>query len=226
MKELTLNLCKYSGNDQSKILIHRLVIAGWTGRDRDAVEAHIIELEELGVPRPETVPTYYPAASAILTTDKSIEVVGGNSSGEVEFVILKAFDQLWIGVGSDHTDRQLETHDVTLSKQVCAKPIADTFWLLSEVVDHWDSLVLRSYIEEGGESIMYQEGSVSAMLDPRELIARYEELKGKKFEEGMIMFGGTLPAIGGIRPSSMFDFQLHDPVLERGITYSYKVTDL
>ena len=38
--------------------IDDLVIAGWTGRNVEALEKHIAELEELGVPRPSSVPQF------------------------------------------------------------------------------------------------------------------------------------------------------------------------
>ena len=40
-----------------ELLVDNLVIAGWTGRDRKAMEAHIEELAKLGVPRPATTIT-------------------------------------------------------------------------------------------------------------------------------------------------------------------------
>ncbi|MDX1607313.1 MAG: DUF2848 family protein, partial [Candidatus Competibacterales bacterium] len=100
------------------------LVAGWTGRDRAAVERHIEELAALGVPPPSTVPLYYRIAAGLFTTDGRIQVVGDHSSGEAEPVLLDDGDRLWLGLGSDHTDRDLETHSVALAKQVCAKPLA------------------------------------------------------------------------------------------------------
>jgi hypothetical protein len=40
------------------------------------------------------------------------------------------------------------------------------------------------------------------------------------------MFCGTLPAIGGIRKSPVFEFELHDPVLERSIRHQYAIDTL
>src|SRR5579862_2224452 len=51
--------------------IDRLVIAGWTGRDRAAVLAHIRELELLGVRPPRTTPIFYRAAATLLTTQSA-----------------------------------------------------------------------------------------------------------------------------------------------------------
>mgnify|MGYP003338528217 CR=1 FL=1 len=75
-----------------------------------------------------------------------IEVSGGDSSGEVEFVLYALDDAMWIGVGSDHTDRKAETINVTLSKQMCGKPVSPALWRYDEVKPHWDKLTLRSFV--------------------------------------------------------------------------------
>ncbi len=205
--------------------VRQLIIAGWTGRDRTAQEKHMAELELLGIRRPPAAPVYYRASSARLTTSDFIEVTGNDSSGEVEFVLLQTDGFLWVGVGSDHTDRRVETYSITVSKQMCDKPIAPEIWRFDELSDHWDELVLRSWAVNGAERRLYQEGSVSAMLDPRDLLARYAQ-DGGRFEDGSAMFGGTLPAIGGIQPAGRFEFELEDPVLKRRLTHAYDIRSL
>ena len=108
--------------------VKSLVVAGWTGRNVAALEAHIKELEAIGVKRPKTVPIFYRVARSLLTSGDTIEVMADKSSGEVEFVLYQYDDGLWLGVGSDHTDRKAETVGVTLSKQLCAKPVGATLW--------------------------------------------------------------------------------------------------
>lgn len=202
---------------KTSVPLRHAVIAGWTGRDRAAVERHIEELAALGVKRPASVPVFYRTSTARITTAEKIEALGGQSSGEVEFVLLQHDRKLWVGVGSDHTDRQVETYDVGVSKQMCDKPVASSWWPFSEVAGHWDRLILRAYI--GAERTLYQEGSVTSMLQPAELIARYAP--GGTLENDTIMFCGTLAALGGIRPSSQFAFELEDPVLCRKIQHQY-----
>jgi hypothetical protein len=106
-----------------EVVVNDAVIAGWTGRDAIAVEKHIKELEALGVKRPATTPIFYRVAATRLTTDDTIEAVGESSGGEVEFVLLQHAGRLWVGAGSDHTDREVEKYGVTVSKQLCDKPI-------------------------------------------------------------------------------------------------------
>lgn len=208
------------GTCEENIRIDNLVIAGWTGRDREALEEHIAELGELGIPRPETTPVYYRVSVSRLTQSPRIEVSGTQSSGEAEFVLLQHAGCLYVGVASDHTDRNVETYNITVSKQMCDKPIAVGLWPWAEVSEHWDVIRLRSWI---GENELYQDGTVAAMLDPHEIIAGYAP---DGLLDGTLMLCGTLGAIGGIRPSHRFTFELDDPHLRRRIGHSYEMTSL
>lgn len=205
--------------------IKNLVIAGWTGRNVAALEAHIKELEALGVKRPATVPIFYRNAASLLTTAPTIECVGDKSSGEVEFVLYSLDDGLWLGVGSDHTDRKAETIAVTLSKQMCAKPVGPQLWRYDEVKPHWDKLKLRSFVSsKGGVRRPYQEGSVTNMRSPEELIQLYTG--GDTLPLGTAMFCGTFAVHGGISYSGIFEMELDDPVLSRKLTHTYCVVEL
>ena len=196
--------------------IEQLVIAGWTGRDEAALRKHIRELEELGVKPPKSTPIFYRVAADLLTTGNEIQVSGPDTSGEVEVVLLAKRDGLWVTVGSDHTDRKAETIGVSLSKQLCAKPIAKDAWRYDDVKDHWERLVLRSWAD--GE--LYQEGPVTAMRSPEDLLGRYS------LNPGWVMFCGTLAAKGGIRPAKVFRMELEDPVRSRKLAHEYRITVL
>ena len=219
---LTFTLDAGGKRTQQPVTISSAVIAGWTGRDKVALEKHIVELEELGVPRPATTPIYYRVSAARFTTAGSIECTGPESSGEVEFMILSAGGRLLLGVGSDHTDRKVETYNITVSKQMCDKPVAPELWALDEVMPHWDRLVIRSHAVIGGERVLYQEGPVSGMLPPQEIMDGF----GAPFTDGMAMFCGTFAARGGIRPAERFEFELEDPVLGRTIRHGYDIAIL
>ena len=221
-----LSLTLHGGSDTrpTQIAIDQAVVAGWTGRDAAAVEKHIKELEALGVKRPATTPIFYRVSAARLTTGDAIEAVGDASGGEVEFVLLQHAGRLWVGTGSDHTDREVEKYGVTVSKQMCDKPIAPAFWAFDEVAPHWDRLMLRAHVVEAGKRVLYQEGPVTAMLDPRTLIAGYAADGGLR--DGTLMFCGTLAAHGGVRATSEFAFELEDPVLGRKISHAYRVKSL
>ena len=204
--------------------VRQLVIAGWTGRDVAALEKHIRELEAIGVKRPKSTPIFYRVAASLLTLDEAIEVLGEHSSGEVECVAYSFEEGVFVGLGSDHTDRKAEAIGVSLSKQMCAKPVSPEIWRLAEVAPHWDSLILRSYIAVDGERRLYQEGTVAAMRPLDELFRLYGV--GEHLPAGTAMFCGTLAAHGGITPSQTFEMELEDPVLRRKITHGYRVKTL
>jgi len=215
---LVLALEGRSDTRRCRVAVACAVIAGWTGRDAAVVQRHIEELEELGVPRPRSVPAFYRVAVNRITVADCIEVTGERSSGEVEFVLMQLGEELWVGVGSDHTDRTVETFDVGASKQMCDKPIAERFWRFTDISPHWQQLRLRSYI--GLERVEYQAGSVAAILDPAHLVSAY--CGTGRLKDGTLMFCGTLPALGEVRPGSPFTFELEDPVLKRTIRHTYR----
>ncbi|WP_058972592.1 DUF2848 domain-containing protein [Type-D symbiont of Plautia stali] len=199
--------------------VNRFIVAGWAGRDMDAVMHHIRELEALGVPAPGAVPLFYRVATNQLSQQSSLEVVGNETSGEAEPFVFFHQGEWWVSLTSDHTDRYLETFSVALSKQACIKPVARHAWRMSEVAEHWDSLELTSWIQEEGEWVIYQQGSLASLLTPQDLMTRY--LEGEEAQEGVAMSCGTLGAIGGIRPASEFRMALHDPVLNRTLEHAY-----
>lgn len=224
MFDLTFTVDAKDTTTPLTLAIDQAVIAGWTGRDPVARDRHIAELEALGVARPATTPIYYRVSARRLTQEDSIEVCGGNSSGEAEFVLVGWQGRIFVGAGSDHTDRKVETFSVTVSKQMCDKVVAPVLWELEEVIGHWDRMILRSFAWIGGERVLYQEGTLDAMLPVNELIER--GFGGTGLPDGCAMFGGTFAAKGGIRPADRFEFELEDPVLKRTIRHGYDVVAL
>lgn len=213
-----------AGGGELALDIQRLIIAGWTGRDLAAVQHHIEELQAIGVKPPASVPTFYPLAASLLTTADTIEVPRDDSSGEIEVVLLQGNDGLYVGVGSDHTDRKVEAYDVTVSKQMCDKPVGTQVWRFDDVADHWDSLEMRCWRVRDGERALYQEGKVTRLLDPRELIQR---LTGEaSLPPGTAMFCGTQAVIGELGHGEAFEVELHDPVRNRTLRHAYRVQTL
>jgi hypothetical protein len=201
---------------KAKPLVRELVLAGWTGRDGEALRKHIRELEEIGVKPPKTTPIFYRVSANLFCFSDEIQVSGPDTSGEVEFVLVKSESNLRVFVGSDQTDRKAEAIGVTLAKQLCAKPVSRESWRYDEVKPHWDRLVLRSWAD--GE--LYQEGALAEMRSAEDLMARYP------LAPGTAMFSGTLAANGGIRPAGRFAMELEDPVLKRSLRHEYTIRAL
>lgn len=210
-----------NGEDNVSIGIENLVIAGWAGRNEAAIEHHIEELAALGIPRPSTTPLYYRVADQILTQADRLVVLGPDSSGEIEPLVVAMADGLWIGIGSDHTDRKAEAQGIALSKQLCGKPVGSKLWAYTDVEGHWDELEIRSWATIDGKRVLYQESSVSALRTPRDLIRKHAGTD--TLPAGTLMFCGTPTAIGGIRPGSRFEMELFDPVLKRSLTHAYDI---
>ena len=229
----TLNVaCESIGEDGTRestvhaIAPSALVVAGWTGRDGAAIEHHIEELAALGVPRPSSVPLYYRMAAQLLTQSDEIEALGEHSSGEAEPVLFFSRGEWWLGVASDHTDREVERHSVAVSKQMCAKPLAASAWRWRDVAARQDEIALRSRILEDGRWVDYQRGTLAAI---RPLAALRDGVPGlAERPEGFFMTCGTLAALPnargeGIRPAAQMEIELHDARLQRRIVHRYAV---
>ncbi|OKH88061.1 DUF2848 domain-containing protein [Thalassospira sp. TSL5-1] len=208
--------------------ITHCTVAGWTGRDASAIQHHIDELAAIGVKPPSSVPLYYRTASAMLTRDATIEVVGNGTSGEVEPLIVAKDGVLYLGLASDHTDRALEAHSVALSKQICAKPIARTLWRYDEVADHIEKLELKSWIREGAgdDWLLYQEGTIASIRPLADLIDGAGLVAAGANGKAAAMLCGTFGAKGGVRPACAFKMAMVDPVLNRTIEHVYDIVEL
>lgn len=202
------------------LTVEHLYIAGWTGRNADAVQHHIDELAAIGVAPPSEVPLCYRASSSLLVQANTIEVLGPDTSGEVEPLIIRSAGDLWLGLASDHTDRGLEAYSVAASKQICTKPAAREIWRLSEVEADLDTLMLRCTIQENGRWVNYQEGALSNILPLQKLIS------GSGMGDNSAMLCGTLGAIGGVRPAHAYRMEVEDPKRNRRITLEYSIQTL
>ncbi|MFK7858337.1 MAG: DUF2848 domain-containing protein [Granulosicoccus sp.] len=202
------------------ITINDVYVAGWTGRNRESVENHIQELAELGISPPSKIPLYYRISNEWLTRKSRIQVLGNETSGEIEPLLIRQDGKTWLGLASDHTDRQLEAYSVAASKQACPKPISSELWSFDSVKDHMDALILKCRILESGQWIDYQSGEMARILPITDLICESE------IGNHSAMLCGTLTAIGGVRPAMEYSMELIDPVLDRTISLEYSVNTL
>ena len=227
MPELEFEFRQQSRIQTRSVSINRVVIAGWTGRDSQSVQRHIDELKAVGIPEPSAVPTFYNVSADLVTQQPVIQVLGPASSGEVEPVLFAADDGIWLTVGSDHTDRDVERAGIALAKQLCAKPVARTAWRWDEVRANADTMLIKSWIHDaGGDRTAYQQGTLEEILPLDALLEQMHQQTGRGMEPGTVMFCGTVPAIGGIRPSGKFSGLVLDPAAGRTITLDYEVDHL
>jgi hypothetical protein len=177
--------------DRSLALYPRLaVICGYTGRDYIAAERHIEELAAIGIPGPTAIPDLNVVDGALVTVADEIIVSGQRTSGEVEPVIFFTEDDWYLGVGSDHTDRDLEVIDMLSSKAACAKPVASTVYSSTWVQGAGDDLFVESFAA-GREDHMQLE-SLAYYGDRDELIRLIGAKVGGRLD-GVVAFCGTVP---------------------------------
>jgi hypothetical protein len=199
MKELDLHVVVDGDVLPRKFKVKRMINAGYTGRDARAVLAHIEEMSRLGVPAPSSVPLLFPVLSKNVTTENRVEVIGDHTSGEVEFVLLVDGDNVLIGVGSDHTDRDLERDSIVKSKQICPNVLSQTLWRYEDVKPGWDDLIIQSWVreKESDESVLYQEAPLSSLIHPEELIRLVESRIPAGESTGLVVYSGTIPTLAG-----------------------------
>ncbi|HEY9019791.1 MAG: DUF2848 domain-containing protein [Paracoccaceae bacterium] len=217
-----------AGHGPVEIEITHGVIAGWTGRNADAVNHHIEELAAIGVPAPSTVPLYYRASDLMFTTAPVIQCLDDTSSGEAEPTLIDDGTRLYLGLGSDHTDRKLEAYSVAHSKQICPKPIAPVLWDFDEVAGHLDDIRIRSFIREGGDWVPYQDGTIGSIRPLAELVAGSPMTKGgTRLQPGTAMMCGTFAVLsGGVRAAEEFRMEMIDDRLGRRIEHVYTMVSL
>lgn len=172
----------------------RLVVAGYTGRDEHAVAEHIAELAAIGVPEPASVPAFYDLDPALLTTESIVAIDGTGTSGEVEPVLIRHENSYYLAVGSDHTDRDIERHDIGASKAACPKPLGGLVMPLGTELSSvdWDGITASSSVDE----VPYQRGTLAALRRPDDLLTRLSATLGET-DGDLVVFGGTLPLLTG-----------------------------
>lgn len=108
--------------------IRRLLCAGYTGRTRALVEAHIEELKALGIGAPPHIPMLFPIMPSLLTQSTDTAVIGPETAPEVEYVFFRHQGRDFVTVGSDQTDSAMEGKAACLAKNLCFKSIAKQAW--------------------------------------------------------------------------------------------------
>jgi hypothetical protein len=224
MKKLSLPLI--IEGTETFVNVNNVYCIGYAGRSLEKTMEHIIELEKIGIPRPEEVPTLYPVRRNSLNQSGEIQVLGNESSGEAEIVLVfgDTEEEVFITVGSDHTDRSLETVDINKSKQICDKPIAKSAWKLSDVIDHWDDLILSAQVQVHGEWLDYQRAKINEII-PLHEIKEFLVKKGVVMKNS-IVFSGTVPLLNGFKYGSAFKMSFIDEVRENEIHAEYVINRL
>ena len=222
MSQMTFTIVDRKGETPLNLEYERVFAIGYAGRNMEKTLEHIRELEkELGVPAPKKIPTIFQCGNYVLTQERDLHFVGEKTCGEVEYIIVLCHGKIYIGLGSDHTDRELEAASVPKAKQICAKPICSRLWDYEEIKDHWDEIKLRSWQTVDGKEVVYQDGSLADILPVEVILKELEERVGGI--DNCVIYSGTVPVANGFRFGSNFRYEMDDEVLGRQLSADYNV---
>ncbi len=173
------------------------IVAGYTGRDAAAVQHHIDELAAIGVAPPPEVPMFYPVEASTVNSDPEYRASANLTSGEIEPVYIRHRGTYYLGVGSDHTDRDLERIDIGRSKRACPKPVG------VEVIRIGSAHELSALDLDGSlarctvDGRPYQEGGLGGLRTPADVTERLLERLALAEHDDFVCLGGTLPLLDG-----------------------------
>ncbi len=243
---LQFDVGSVDGTTESRsVNIRKVCLGRHCGRDIEAARKILDDKRAQGY-QVHGNPNVCRKSRCLLTNEGVIEVQGPQTSGEVEVVAIMDRGDVLISVGSDHVDRTIEimwtdalgkVYDSAKSKQLAPAVVAKEAWRYEDVKDHWDQLNPKSQIIVDGRRIPYQDFTLAQLLDLEYHFTALPWLR----DDGVVLFCGsslTLPSVPDDvyrvyqRPSpslkfpSVFEFELHDPILHRAISHSYEVSSI
>jgi hypothetical protein len=225
MRQIDVKINKLDGSTGSESLrIERMYNFGSATRDPDAAVAHQEEVAKSGIYIASDVPAprIYPIGLHALETSNTVYVQSAQTSGEVEIVI-HVGDKIHVGVGSDHTDRALETVSIPGSKQACVNHLAPVFWDWDDIANSWDDCIMRSWVDDR----LYQEVAVSKFLSPPDILAILRERVNNPPVKNYMVYCGTYVSVDkALGYGNIWRYQLAAPKLNRQIDAQYDVVDI
>ena len=186
-----------------------------------------------------TNPSIFRIGRYLLTQDDEFEVQGTLTGCEAEVVAIRDGDDIFISVGSDQCDRELDLLFPDKPKQMCPHPIAATAWPYHEVKDHWDQLQIYSQVKVRDRTVPIQDTTIDTQVDLEDLLA-IDTVKA--LSEPMVLYCGAAPFLADSIADAIKKYdlpastahgtgdrtllRLHDPVLDRAIEHQYRAIPL
>lgn len=222
--EVSVSVDDGAGPRAARLKVERMYNLGSATRKPATARVHQQEVARAGIHIAYDVPAprIYPIGAHALTTGDEVFVHGNETSGEVEIVIAVS-DEIYVGVGSDHSDRALERVSIPWSKQVCPNVLAPVLWPFEPLRGRWDSCVLRSRVD----GRLYQEVAVSAFLHPDDILATLRRRVNELPSRDYLVFCGTVASLDqALGFGKTWTIELEDPTADRRIRHEYTVRNL
>lgn len=225
MTTFSLLVAEPSGVDtQLAVTPARVYNLGSATVDASSAVAHQEEVADVGVRIAFDIPAprIYPMAVSSITTDVAIGVHSTTTSGEAEIVLVVQDGELFVGVGSDHTDRELERTSIIWSKQYSPSALGTRVWRWADIEARWGTLLLESTVD--GE--LYQSSLASVFLAPPKILAILAE-RVTSLPDSYLVYCGTYTSIAKkIRFGDRWTATLRDPDAGDRIDVAYDVVNL
>jgi len=219
------------GDGEKKLAfdVRKMINGGLSSRNQEAAQKHLDEIRREGINiKVEKTPIFFPKLPDRITTSNIVEVlVGSRTCGEAEPVLLFDKDNMYVAVGSDHSDRELEKHDLVVSKQMCPNVISKKVWRYEDIKGHWDDIILRGWVVEAdGKRQLYQEGKLGAFMTIEDFLNKTKEHVEEDLT-GTVIFVGTVPTLGGkLIYTPGFEAELVDEHTGRTLTCAYTIAPM
>lgn len=209
--------------------VRKMINGGFSNRNQEAAQKHLDEIRREGINiKIEKTPIFLPKLPDRITTSNIVEVlVGSRTCGEAEPVLLFGKDDMYVAVGSDHSDRELEKHDLVVSKQMYPNVISKKVWRYEDVKDHWDDIIMRGWVVAAdGKRQLYQEGKIGEFMAVEDFLKKTKEhVEGDL--TGSVIFMGTIATLGGkLLYTPGFEAELVDEHLGRTLTCAYSIAPM
>ncbi len=211
-----------ASRDQAALDVAAAYNFGYAGRTREAAQAHVDELRELGLPAPERVPAIFPLPPGRVTTADAVQVSGDASYGEVEFALVRSERGWLVAAASDHSDFTIEKVSTAHAKTIYPDVLSREAWLLDEVAERWDDITMTSERFDGTGWAVVQSGTAGELLAPAQLIEELAARSGSEPAVGTVILSGT---IGGdvVPGGAAWRNTLSDPATGRSLVVEYRV---
>lgn len=206
------------------VRLDRMYNFGSATRNADDAVAHQEEVAKAGIGIAFDIPAprVYPISPHNVVTDEEVCVHNAETSGEVEIVLLNDGTELFVGVGSDHTDRALERTSIVWSKQAYPNVVAPRFWPFADVRGHWDELVLESWVD----GRPYQNVGVATFLHPEDMIAALRQ-RVPALPARFMLFSGTYVSVDkSLGFGDRWRIKMSDPKRARSLDHTYVLTNI
>ena len=239
---MTFDITSRHGTESRTFSIGSVSGARFSSRQVEAMRQHLdqaIVRDGHYTVATQTNPSIFHVGRYLLTQDDEFEVQGPLSGGEAEVVAVREGHELFITLGSDQCDRELDALFPDKPKQMCPHPIATTAWPYDEVKDHWDQMRIYSHVVVEGHEVTLQDSPIVELVDLEYLLG----MDGVKIlHDAMVLYCGAsefleeaiakaikqydLPPQTAHGIGDTFLARLHDPVLGRTIEHTFRTVPL